>query len=73
MCIEIRGDLLKKAINTVGTITYTVHRKLETAKDSEAHAEQEICNVIKDVHVETEDVKKYIKLPKIYQRNLINL
>lgn len=71
--LETREDLKSKAVNTVAPIKYTVHKNVETVKDSAAHAEQEGCNVIKDFHEKSEDVKKYIKLPKIFRRNLINL
>jgi len=54
---ETREDLKKKAISTVETI----QKKVETMKDSAAHAAQEVSNVIKDVHGKTEDVKNDIK------------
>jgi len=58
---ETREDLKKKAVNTVGTIKEIVQKKLGTVKDSAAHAAQEVCNVIKDVHGKTEGVKNDVK------------
>lgn len=53
-----RRRLDKEAVNTVKTIQKTVQKQAETAKDSAAHAEQEVSNIIKKVHVKTESVKK---------------
>ncbi len=58
---ETRENMKIKAVNAVETIKDTVHKKVETAKDSAAYAEQEIANIIKDIHGKTEDVKKDIK------------
>jgi len=58
---ETREDLKKKALNIGETIKGTVQKKAETVKDSAAHAAQEVCNVIKDVHGKAEGVKKDIK------------
>jgi gas vesicle protein len=58
---ETREDLKKKSLNIVETIKGTVQKKAETVKDSAAHAAQEVCNVIKDVHGKTEGIKKEIK------------
>lgn len=44
-------------------------KKHGTAEDSAAHSEQEVCKVIRDVKVEMEDIKKYIKPPKIHLKN----
>ena len=58
--LEAREDWKNKAVNTVATIIYTVHRKLQTASDSAVYAEQEAGNIIKDAHGKTEGVKIYI-------------
>lgn len=65
---EIRGDMKKKAVNTVETIKDTVQKKGEEVKDSAAHtlnygtdAVKEVGNVIKNMQGKTEGVKKDIK------------
>jgi len=71
--LETREDLKREGVNPVATIKYTMHTKVETAKDLAAYGEQEVCNVIKEVHGEMEVVKMYNKPPKIFRSNSINL
>ena len=58
---ETREGLKRKAVSMVESIKETVQKKIDTAKDSAVHAEQEVANIIKDVHEKTEGVKKEIK------------
>ncbi len=55
---ETREDLMRKSVSTVEAIKATVQKKAETVKDSAAHAAQEICNIVQDVHGNMEGVKR---------------
>lgn len=58
---ETRENMRKKVVNIAKTIKSSVQKKVETAKDSAAHAEQEFSDMIKDVYGKTESVTKEIK------------
>ena len=51
---ETRAGLKEKALNAAESIKDTVQKKVETVKDSAAHAAQEVCSVVKDIHGKTE-------------------
>ena len=59
---ETRNIMRNKAVNTFGTIKYTIQKSAEKVEDSAAHAAHHIHNAFRDAHSEVkEDIDQTVE------------